>query len=136
MSAADIARALDAALSLGLPVFPVGADKHPTCPHGFHDATAEPAAIRRLWGHHPGSFIGVPTGEASGVDALDVDAPRHPGAAEWFAARRDRLPPTWAHRTRSGGLHLLFQHAKGLRCWAGRPVAGIDGRGDGGYIVW
>ena len=31
---------------------------------------------------------------------------------------------------------MLFQHRAGMRCWARRPVLGIDGRGDGGYIVW
>jgi hypothetical protein len=71
-----------------------------------------------------------------GFDALDIDAPRHPEAAAWHAARRDRLPATWTHRTRSGGLHVLFEHRRGLRNWTGRPVPGIDGRGDGGYIVW
>jgi hypothetical protein len=34
MTAAEIARALGAALSLRLPAFPVGADKSPTCPRG------------------------------------------------------------------------------------------------------
>jgi hypothetical protein len=136
MNPAEIARALGAALALGLPVFPVGADKSPTCPRGFHAATAEPAAIRQLWHRWPGPLVGVPTGAASGLDALDIDGPRHPEAAAWLAARRDRLPATRVHRTRSGGLHMLFQHRPGLRCWAGRPVPGIDGRSTGGYVVW
>jgi hypothetical protein len=137
MTAAEIARVLGAALTLALPVFPCrGEDKRPTCPHGFHDAAAEPAAIRRLWRRWPGPLVGVPTGEASGFDVLDVDGPRHPDGAEWYAARRDRLPATRVHRTRSGGLHVLFRHRPGMRCWAGRPVPGIDGRSDGGYVVW
>jgi hypothetical protein len=78
----------------------------------------------------------VPTGAASGVDALDIDAPRHPEAAEWWARHHRRLPATRTHRTRSGGLHVLFEHAAGMRCWTGRPVSGSDGRADGGYIVW
>jgi Bifunctional DNA primase/polymerase, N-terminal len=78
----------------------------------------------------------VPTDKPSGLDALDIDAPRHPEAANWFAAHRYRLPETRTHRTRSGGLHLLFHHADGLRCWTGRPVAGVDGRAVGGYVVW
>jgi hypothetical protein len=31
---------------------------------------------------------------------------------------------------------MLFQHRPGMRCWSGRPVPGIDGRGDGGYVIW
>ena len=130
------ARALSSALALGLPAFPCRLDKAPACPHGFHDATADPAALRELWRHHPGPLVGVPTGDASGIDALDIDAPRHPEAAEWWERHYDRLPATRTHQTRSGGRHVLFQHLAGLRCWTGRPVPGIDGRADGGYIVW
>jgi hypothetical protein len=136
VTAAGTLSVLDVALALGLPAFPVGADKRPACPRGFLAAAAEPAAIRDLWRHYPGPLVGVPTGAVSGFDALDIDAPRHPEAAGWLAARRDRLPATWTHRTRSGGLHLLFAHRPGLRNWAGHPVLGVDGRCDGGYICW
>lgn len=139
MTAADVAAALGGALALGsegLPCFPVRADKAPATPHGFRDAMADPAGLRELWRRHPGPLVGVPTGEASGLDALDIDAPRHPEAAKWWTARLDDLPATCTHRTRSGGLHLLFRNRPGLRCWAGRPVAGVDGRADGGYVVW
>lgn len=132
----EAARALGAALALGAPAFPCQANKAPACPHGFRDAVAEPGALRELWRLYPGPLVGVPTGEPSGLDALDIDAPRHPEAANWFAARRDRLPETRIHQTRSRGLHVLFRHAAGLRCWTGRPVSGVDGRADGGYIVW
>ena len=129
------ASALGAAVALGLPAFPCRPDKAPACPHGFHDATADPCALRELWRRHPAPLVGVPTGAASGVDALDIDAPRHPEAAEWWARHHRRLPATRTHRTRSGGLHVLFEHAAGMRCWTGRPVSGIDGRADGGYIA-
>jgi hypothetical protein len=49
IAAADIVGALGAGLSLGLPVFPVRADKRPACPGGFLAARDEPAAIRELW---------------------------------------------------------------------------------------
>ena len=39
-------------------------------------------------------------------------------------------------RTRSGGRHLLFNHALGLRCSAGRVAPGVDVRADGGYVIW
>jgi hypothetical protein len=136
MTAGEIDRTLGAALALRMPVFPVGVDKSPACPRGFLAATTEHAAIRDLWRRHPGPLVGVRTGAASGLDVLDVDGPRHPDAAEWFAKRRDRLPATRIHRTRSGGLHVLFQHRPSMRCWAGRPVPGIDGRADNGFVVW
>lgn len=135
MIAANNSLALAAALTLGLPAFPCRSNKAPACPHGWHDATADSVVLRELFRLYPGPLIGVPTGEASGLDALDIDSPRHPAAAWWSAHRHD-LPQTRTHRTRSDGLHLLFRHAAGLRCWAGRPVVGVDGRSTGGYIVW
>jgi hypothetical protein len=134
-----IAAALGGALALardGLPSFPCRADKRPATPRGFQDAVSDPDELRQLWRRHPGLLIGVPTGEASGAAVLDLDIPRHPEAGEWWTLNRHRLPQTRTHRTRSGGLHLLYRHRPGLRCWAGRPVPGIDGRADGGYIIW
>jgi hypothetical protein len=54
----------------------------------------------------------------------------------WWFSHRDRLPLTRVHRTRSGGLHLIFRHVPDVRCSAGRIAPGIDVRGDGGYIIW
>ena len=31
---------------------------------------------------------------------------------------------------------MLFRHQPSMRCWTRRPVSGIDGRAEGGYIVW
>ena len=139
MIAAEIACALDSALVLaaeGRRCFPCSADKRPMSPRGFRDATTDPAALRELWRRHPGPLVGVPMGAVSGLDALDVDGPRHPEAAVWWAAHQDHLPRTWVHQTRSGGSHLLFRHVPGLRCSASRIAPGIDVRADGGYVVW
>jgi Bifunctional DNA primase/polymerase, N-terminal len=117
----------------------VGKDKVPTRPksqggNGFHDATDNPKEIRELWRRWPGELIGVPTGEASGFDALDVD-PRN-GGGDWYEAHKARLPETRTHHTLSGGLHLFFLHHEGVRNNAGRIAPGIDVRGPGGYIIW
>lgn len=131
-------RALEAAISLGrdgLRCFSCRADKTPACEHGFKDALSGADELQALWRRYPGPLVGVATGEASGFDALDLDR-KHPAAVSWWAQNRDRIPPTRAHRTKSGGLHLLFRHTPGMRCWAGRPAVGVDGRGDGGYIIW
>jgi hypothetical protein len=125
------------ALSLlgdGLPCFPCGIAKKPTTPRGFKDATRDPDALRDLWKRYPGPLVGVPTGEISGLDVLDVD-PRH-GGDGWFSEHKQRLPSTRVHRTRGGGLHLLFQHRHGMRSSAGRIAAGVDVRATGGYVIW
>jgi hypothetical protein len=49
---------------------------------------------------------------------------------------RNQLPDTRTHRTRSGGLHLFFRHAPGLRNSASRLAPGCDVRADGGYVIW
>jgi len=122
-------------LASKIPCFPCAHDKAPTCPHGFKDASRDPATLQQLWTNYPGPLIGVPTGAVSGIDALDIDA-KHPPARDWWTANRAQLPPTRAHRTRSGGLHCLFQHTAGLSCSVGRVARGVDVRADGGYAIW
>jgi hypothetical protein len=119
----------------GYPVFPVATSKRPTCPCGFKDAASEPREIRRLWRDHPAPLIGVPTGEPSGLFVLDIDSPRHIEAAEWLERCAPSLPETRQQTTRSGGLHLFFNHHQGLRNSAGRVARGVDTRADGGYII-
>jgi hypothetical protein len=131
-------RALDAALELsvrGLHCFPCAGSKRPTCPNGFKNATVDHDALRTLWVVHPGPLVGVRTGEGSNLTVLDVD-PKHSEALSWWAENRNELPPTRVHRTRAGGLHLLFQHVPGIKCSAGKLARGIDIRNDGGYVVW
>jgi hypothetical protein len=138
MSAAQIAAALDAALMLvgdGRRCFPCFADKRPATPHGFKDAPSDPDTLRNLWWRYPGLLVGLATGAASDIDVLDLDR-KHPAALEWWSQNRHHLPSTRVHRTRSRGLHLVFQHRPGMRCWTGRPVLGIDGRTNGGFAIW
>jgi hypothetical protein len=81
---------LAGALELDLPCFPCRRDKKPACPRGFKDATADPAGIKRLWANYPGPLIGVPTGEISGIDILDVD-PRN-GGRSWYQENKPQRP--------------------------------------------
>jgi hypothetical protein len=121
----------------GYPVFPIAASKRPTCPHSFKDAATEAADIRRLWRDHPGPLVGVPTGKVTGLFVLDLDITKHTVAAEWFERHAPYLPETRQQTTRSGGLHLFFQHVEGLRNSAGRIALGVDTRAEGGsIIVW
>jgi Bifunctional DNA primase/polymerase, N-terminal len=118
----------------GLPCFPCRADKRPATPRGFKDGTCDRNIVRELWRRYPGPLIGIPTGEISRLAVLDID-PRHGGNC-WLAGHRNRIPATRVHRTRSGGLHLIFQHTAGLRSSAGKISAGVDVRATGGYIIW
>jgi hypothetical protein len=77
-------------------------------------------------------LVGVPTGEANGFDVLDIDL----AGSGWWDLHRAELPATQTHTTRSGGAHLLFRHAEGLRCSVGRIATGVDVRADGGFVVW
>jgi len=119
-----------------LPCFPCLASKAPACPGGFTAATTNPEALRGLWRRYPGPLVGVPTGEPSGVAALDLDTLKHAEAAEWLDAHKAKLPITRVHQTRSGGWHVLFQHKPGLRNSAGKIAPGVDVRANGGYVIW
>ena len=123
----------------GFPVFPcVSApgnpklDKTPACEHGFKDASTDPAVVRELFSRHGADLIGVPTGARSGFDILDLD-PRH-GSDAWEA--ENRLPITRIHLTQSGGKHVFFRHAEGVRNSQGKIARGLDVRGEGGFIIW
>ena len=121
----------------GLPVFPCGSNKRPAIKggHGFHDATVDAERIQLMFDRQNAELVGVPTGEVSGFDVLDLDY-RH-GAAEWERDNAYRLPETRIHQTMSGGRHLLFRHAPGVRNSASKKTLapGVDVRGDGGYII-
>jgi len=134
MTAAAVIDALTALVDKGLPCFPCHLDKKPATPRGYKNATSNRGSVIELWMRYPGALIGVPTGELSGLDVLDID-PRSAGDT-WFRRHKARLPVTRVHQTRGGGLHLFFQHESGLRCSAGWIAAGVDVRADGGYVIW
>ena len=129
---------LDKALDLaaeGFPVFPCASTKKPTAPHGFRDATTDTLGIIELWRLHPGELIGVPTGQVSEIDVLDLDLD-HLAAKLWLHLNRSRLPKTRTHSTRRGGLHLFFRHQHGMGCSINRIAVGVDIRAEGGYAIF
>jgi len=117
----------------GVRVFPCDADKRPLTPNGFKDATAGPDTVHEWWTRWPNALIGVPTGLRFVV--VDVDL-QHADAQQWLAEHRSRIPITRTHRTRSGGLHLLFAPHDKIKCSTSRLGPHIDTRGAGGYIIW
>jgi putative DNA primase/helicase len=145
---------LDAALAfarVGIPVFPCRETvtkeqkaKAPYTAHGFRDATTDEAQIAAWWARWPGALIGMPTGAASGVDVLDVDA--HKGGLESLAKLAEKHgfdPAELTYQTTpNGGRHYFFEHdpARPLLCTAAsadgetRFGPGVDTRGGGGYV--
>jgi hypothetical protein len=128
--ARDRARSL---ATKGVPVFPCLETKAPACPQGFKSASTDTDQVYELWRLYPGTLIGTPTGVA--FDVLDIDA-KHPEVRDWWAENRAWLPETRTHRTRSGGLHLLFQADPDRRCSVGKIAKGVDVRACGGYVIW
>jgi hypothetical protein len=129
-----LVQALELASS-GLSVFPCAQSKTPVKGSaGFKEASTDPQRVRYLFRRYRGTLIGVATGELSGIDALDIDSAKHSEAGDWL--RSWGRIETRTHQTRSGGSHLLFRHEPGLGCQESYPVAGVDLRADGGYIIW
>lgn len=118
----------------GLPVFPCKG-KIPLTEHGFQDASTDTEAVLTWWTRWPDANIGVPTGEPSGIDVLDVDV-QHGGAGTLakLERRHGRLPRTAEVLTPSGGRHYWFVH-RPLKSTASKLGPGIDTRGEGGYVI-
>lgn len=127
----------DVASKLGVPVFPCDANKRPVIANGFKGAATDPAHIRAAFDRDGAEMIGVPTGLASGWVVVDVDIKNGAQGRVWLDENADALPPTRTHKTRSGGLHLIFQNPSHveIRNSASRIAPGIDVRGEGGYVI-
>ena len=124
----------------GIPVFAcVPGGKRPLPgSRGFLDAITNPTLIESWWRRVPMANLAIPTGQSSGLMVVDVDVHAVNG---FHALRRAReaglLPvPLAVVRTPSGGMHLYYPADPGIeqRSWQAAR-AGIDFRGDGGYII-
>ncbi len=113
----------------GKPVFPCKPDKAPRTTHGFEDATTDQKRINMWWTRWPDALIGMPCGPATGVFVVDVDR------LEALGELPRELPETFTVRTPGGGLHFYFRHVEGLTNRRGAMPAGIDIRGEGGYVI-
>ena len=127
----------DVAASLGMPCFPCGDDKRPVIATGFKAASSDHARILAMFDRPGASLIGVPTGEITGILVIDVDIRAEKSGMDWLNENQDALPETRTHRTRSGGLHLLFKYPEGLdiRNSASRIAPGVDVRANGGFFI-
>ena len=111
--------------------------KHPRLP--WRDGgTVDEGRVQHLWGRaYRDDGVGIVTGEQSGLWVLDVD-PRAGGLESLAAleATNGKLPVTVTARTGSNGIHYYFGYpGPEYRNTAGLLGAGLDTRGDGGYVV-
>jgi len=131
------ARSLAAA---GVPVFPCLVEgKRPLTRRGFLDASNDQEQTAGWWSRTPNANIGIPTGTASGVVVVDVDVHGpHDGRAAFQRATDAGLVDGAGLlvRTPTGGTHVYFPATPGQeqRSWQA-ATAGVDFRGDGGYII-
>lgn len=122
----------------GVPVFPCApGGKQPITQRGFHDATTDLAQVQAWWSRFPAANIGMPTGTRSGVVVVDVDVHGVNGYEAFARARRAGLVNGWEALVRSptGGLHIYYPAADGEQPSWQAGKAGIDFRGDRGYII-
>jgi putative DNA primase/helicase len=120
-------------ITLEVSCFPCGPDKRPLVAGGFKSAVSGHDRINDLFRRFPGALVGMPTGEASGIDVLDIDR----GGEDWLVEYEcaHGLPPTRVVSTRSGGVHFYFRHHEGMRCSAGLIAPCVDIRSTGGYVI-
>ena len=101
------------------------------------EGTLDREQVDRWWERSPQANIGIVTGATSRLVVLDVDVDT--GGEESLKeleAQYGELPPTTIAITGSGGLHYFFRHpASEVRNSAGKLAAGLDIRGDGGYVL-
>lgn len=129
---------LEAALAYaarGIPVFPCEKNKRPLVGGGHKTATTDVGQIAKWWSKRefPLAMIGVPTGRASGIDVLDIDAKNGRDGFTSVPRWRDLSPVIV--RTPSGGVHLYFRSSGTMRNSASKLAPGLDVRGDGGYVI-
>jgi hypothetical protein len=104
--------------------------KHPIgslVPRGLTDASTNPQRITAWWAKIPQANIGICTGP---LVVIDADA-RHNGLGSLSGLN---LPLTLTIET-GNGLHLWFRSNHKIKNSAGKLGAGIDVRGEGGYVV-
>lgn len=131
---------MQAALSLaaaGFVVFPVGPNKRPKLKGWQDKATADARQIKRWFTKWPDAMPGLPTGRRNGVAVLDID--RH-GDKDGDAALRALAHDPNALSmvtvaTPSGGRHLYFRWPEGMGNNDEGLPAGVDVRGEGGFVV-
>ena len=119
----------------GWQVFPLRPHtKEPFNGLGVYSATADTDQIIDWWARWPQANIGLHCG-GSGLLALDLDTYKDSFNGDGFLKRTDE--ETLTSLTGSGGTHLIYAMPTDRKYTnaTGNLPAGIDVRGQGGYIV-
>lgn len=111
--------------------------KHPRNDNGCSGATTDPDIIAGWWARWPDANVGIATGR--GLVVIDID-PGHDGDGTLVDLKRTlgALPDTVEVITGSGGRHIYLEapvEVRNSQGNAGGLGAGVDVRGDGGYVV-
>jgi hypothetical protein len=116
----------------GWPVFPWNPhEKKPHTATGFYAATTDPAVLCRWWRKWPGALVALATGEASGIDVLDVDT--HSGDGFATLADLPAIPRTLTASTPRAGRHHFLRHTPRMRCCRLGP--GLEIKATGGLVI-
>jgi putative DNA primase/helicase len=127
---------LDAALqvlSLGFVPIPIKEnEKHPPLVPWKKYQKEKPSVgeVKAWWQQWPDANIAIVTGEASGVDVIDIDIGHEPWPLEGCS-----LPTGCVVSTPRGGQHCYIKHVEGVGNSTSRLAKGVDVRGDGGYVL-
>jgi hypothetical protein len=115
--------------------------KHPIgifAPNGFKDATTDPGIIKNWWSKRPKANIGIRTGKASDIFVLDLDRKKGKDGVKVLEELENKLGPlpvTATVLTPNHGEHRYYCYEGGIGSGADVLGAGVDTRGDRGYII-
>lgn len=110
--------------------------KHPRVNNWPQNASCDEATIREWWRQWPTANIGITTGIKSGIAVYDLD-PKNGGWSSHEEIKKliPGIENTFTVETGSGGRHLYFRIPDGVSIPSrGGLLAGIDIKGDGGYV--
>ena len=110
-------------------------DKRPATANGLKDATTDLDLIRQWWQQEPLFNLAIATGAVSGIFVVDIDGLDAEVELRRLEAEHGGFPSTVEVIT-ARGRHVYFRSPETpVRNSAGKIAAGIDVRGDGGYVL-
>lgn len=119
----------------GWPVFPCKR-KRPLLAHGLHEASTDPVTVGQWWSRDwPDANIAVGTGAESGLLVLDVDGDDGADTLHELEREHDELPASVECLTGAGRHIYLCHPGQAIRNSVRKLGAGLDVRGDGGYVI-
>ncbi len=92
--------------------------------------------VRRFELSHERWNVGIVTGSVSGIFVLDVDGDDGSGSLRKLVLVEEHSPLPMTLTALTGrGRHLIFRYHAAIRNNQSKLGAGLDVRGDGGYVV-